>query len=63
MMAAETKSTNNVDVSFEFFPPATEAMEKTLWESVEHLDVLKPRFVSVTYGADGNARCSCADSQ
>jgi methylenetetrahydrofolate reductase (NADPH) len=55
-MAAETKSTNNVDVSFEFFPPATEAMEKTLWESVEHLDVLKPRFVSVTYGADGSTR-------
>ena len=55
-MAAETKSTRDVDVSFEFFPPATEAMEKTLWDSVEHLDALKPRFVSVTYGADGSTR-------
>lgn len=43
-------------VSFEFFPPGTEAMEKTLWESVKRLSVLEPRFVSVTYGADGSTR-------
>lgn len=43
-------------MSFEFFPPATEAMEKTLWESIEHLGVLNPSFVSVTYGADGSTR-------
>jgi methylenetetrahydrofolate reductase (NADPH) len=43
-------------VSFEFFPPNTEAMEKTLWESIERLSVLAPRFVSVTYGADGSTR-------
>jgi methylenetetrahydrofolate reductase (NADPH) len=43
-------------VTFEFFPPNTEAMEKTLWSSIERLSVLKPRFVSVTYGADGSTR-------
>jgi methylenetetrahydrofolate reductase (NADH) len=43
-------------VSFEFFPPGSAAMEKTLWESVERLSVLQPRFVSVTYGADGSTR-------
>ena len=43
-------------VSFEFFPPGSEAMEKTLWESVERLSALEPRFVSVTYGADGSTR-------
>lgn len=43
-------------VSFEFFPPQTEAMEKTLWKAIERLSVLKPRFVSVTYGADGSTR-------
>ncbi len=46
----------DVAVSFEFFPPKTEAMEKTLWESVETLKPLTPRFVSVTYGAGGSTR-------
>ncbi len=45
-----------IDVSFEFFPPTSGAMEKTMWQSIEHLAVLKPRFVSVTYGADGSTR-------
>ena len=43
-------------VSFEFFPPNTEAMELTLWQSIERLASLSPRFVSVTYGADGSTR-------
>src|ERR1700753_620118 len=42
-----------IRVSFEFFPPADAAMEETLWKSVEPL---APRFVSVTYGADGSTR-------
>jgi len=46
----------SVAVSFEFFPPKDEAMEKTLWASIERLAPLKPRFVSVTYGADGSTR-------
>ena len=43
-------------VSFEFFPPKTEASEDTLWQTVERLAPLAPRFVSVTYGADGSTR-------
>lgn len=43
-------------VSFEFFPPNSEAMEQTLWQSIERLSILGPRFVSVTYGADGSTR-------
>ena len=43
-------------VSFEFFPPSTEAMQETLWQSIERLASLGPRFVSVTYGADGSTR-------
>lgn len=43
-------------VSFEFFPPATPAMEATLWDSIQTLAPLAPRFVSVTYGADGSTR-------
>ena len=45
-----------VAVSFEFFPPKDEAMERTLWASIERLAPLSPRFVSVTYGADGSTR-------
>ncbi|HXV41158.1 MAG TPA: methylenetetrahydrofolate reductase [Steroidobacteraceae bacterium] len=45
-----------VQVSFEFFPPNDEAMERTLWASIERLAPLAPRFVSVTYGADGTTR-------
>jgi methylenetetrahydrofolate reductase (NADPH) len=43
-------------VSFEFFPPSTPAMEETLWHSIQRLAPLNPRFVSVTYGADGSTR-------
>ena len=45
-----------IRVSFEFFPPKTEEMERTLWESIERLAPLRPNFVSVTYGAGGSTR-------
>ncbi|MGF1606238.1 MAG: methylenetetrahydrofolate reductase [NAD(P)H] [Rhodothalassiaceae bacterium] len=45
-----------VEVSFEFFPPKTEKMEQTLWQSIKTLEPLQPRFVSVTYGAGGGTR-------
>ena len=42
-------------VSFEFFPPKNAVMEQALWETVERLEPLAPRFVSVTCGAGGSA--------
>jgi methylenetetrahydrofolate reductase (NADPH) len=45
-----------VSVSFEFFPPGDAEMERTLWASLQRLAPLAPRFVSVTYGADGSTR-------
>lgn len=43
-------------VSFEFFPPKTDAMEERFWDSIGKLAPLQPRFVSVTYGAGGSTR-------
>lgn len=45
-----------LQISFEFFPPKTDAMEEKFWESIGKLAPLKPRFVSVTYGAGGSTR-------
>src|SRR3954453_20555371 len=43
-------------ISFEFFPPKTEEMERSLWETIKRLAPLDPKFVSVTYGAGGSTR-------
>lgn len=45
-----------INVSFEFFPPKTDAMEQTLWKSVKRLAPLKPAYMSVTYGANSGER-------
>jgi methylenetetrahydrofolate reductase (NADPH) len=42
--------------SFEFFPPKTEEGVRNLYSTIEELAVLKPSFVSVTYGAGGSTR-------
>ena len=43
-------------VSFEFFPPKSVEASFRLFDTVQHLAPLGPRFVSVTYGAGGTTR-------
>jgi methylenetetrahydrofolate reductase (NADPH) len=50
------RQSSDLRVSFEFFPPKTEAMAQSLWQSVKRLEPLQPSFVSVTYGAGGSTR-------
>jgi len=47
---------DRLQVSFEFFPPNTPEMADTLWQSVLKLERFKPKFVSVTYGANASTR-------
>jgi methylenetetrahydrofolate reductase (NADPH) len=50
------RALNSPAISFEFFPPKTEEMERSLWETIKRLAPLSPNFVSVTYGAGGSTR-------
>jgi len=54
--AAATRARRRLQVSFEFFPPKTAEMEESLWRAVTRLAPLRPRFMSVTYGAGGSTR-------
>lgn len=43
-------------VSFEYFPPKSDEMERQLWQTVEQLSVWEPDFITMTYGAGGSTK-------
>lgn len=47
---------DQIDVSFEFFPPRDDMSDQDFWPSVNKLQRLQPQFMSVTYGANAG-RC------
>ncbi|CTQ51555.1 5,10-methylenetetrahydrofolate reductase [Roseibium album] len=53
---SQLPATTPITASFEFFPPKSEKMADTLWNTVQRLAPLNPSFVSVTYGAGGSTR-------
>jgi methylenetetrahydrofolate reductase (NADPH) len=56
MHLGEYFQARNRTVSFEFFPPKSPQAAEELFESIRHLEELRPAFVSVTYGAGGSTR-------
>ena len=53
---ASRSGASDIKVSFEFFPPRTTEMETQLWEAITRLAPLRPKFMSLTYGAGGSTR-------
>ncbi|WP_291728460.1 methylenetetrahydrofolate reductase [Leisingera sp. F5] len=49
-------------ISFEFFPPQNLEASFRLWDTVQVLAPMEPRFVSVTYGAGGTTRTLTRDA-
>jgi methylenetetrahydrofolate reductase (NADPH) len=43
-------------ISFEFFPPKTDAATAQLWDAMPKLAALGPKYMTVTYGAGGSTR-------
>ena len=48
-------------LSFELFPPKTEAGEQALFRHVEQLMQFQPSYVTCTYGAGGSTRAKTLD--
>ena len=53
MKIIERLNENKVHISFEVFPPKTDAGYESVKRAVDEIAVLKPSFISVTYGAGG----------
>ena len=56
MLVKEILNSIRPSLSFEFFPPKTEAGFDKLLQAVSDLMQLKPSYASVTYGAGGSTR-------
>ncbi|MXP51448.1 methylenetetrahydrofolate reductase [Pantoea sp. SoEX] len=53
---SELEFNKKFNISFEFFPPRNKEMEAILWNSINFLSKLNPKFVSVTYGVNSKEK-------
>ncbi|MFI8633468.1 methylenetetrahydrofolate reductase [Microbacterium sp. NPDC077663] len=56
MSIIQPPSITTVPVSFEVYPPRTDASYAALYETIDRLAAVDPAFISVTYGAGGSER-------
>lgn len=56
MHIADILAREGTSISFEFFPPKTDAGWESLYKTIAEFESLCPSFVSVTYGAGGSTR-------
>ena len=56
MLVKDILDAGRTAVSFEFFPPRTEAGWDRLFHTIHDLEAVRPAYVSVTYGAGGSTR-------
>lgn len=55
-------SADDVAVSFEFFPPRNPDAGEQFWRALRRLEVLSPRFASVTCGALGTSQAATRET-
>ena len=53
MKLTDILNNDKLSLSFEVFPPKTDANFESVREAIKEIATLKPAFVSVTYGAGG----------
>ena len=61
MSLASHFNSSDCAISFELFPPKTEAGIDTLMKNVERLKEFNPTFFTCTYGAGGSTRGTTLD--
>ncbi|MCR4763025.1 MAG: methylenetetrahydrofolate reductase [NAD(P)H] [Lachnospiraceae bacterium] len=61
MKISDILKQNEVTLSFEVFPPKTDALFESVEKAAGEIAALKPHFMSVTYGAAGNTAANTAE--
>lgn len=61
LAAPSPQATAPVALSYELFPPRSEAASATLWSTIRQLEATDPDYVSVTYGASGSNHDTALD--